>query len=344
MNERELSLIKALGEEFGAAIKKLADDFQQALGKTASNLEKQIEELRKSIPEVQPVEIPDVSKMVAEAVSAIELPKAPELPDVNQLVNDAVSNAVKQIRIPEDGKSVTVDDVSPLLQKMVNDAVAEIPHPKDGKDCTTEDIIKAVNIVMAEMPKPQDGKSVTVEELRPLVEEVVKSSIPEPVDVEKLTEYVAANIPVPEPGADGKDALSIELEPFIDEQKCYPRGTYATHNGGLWRSHEKTHGMRGWECIVDGVSNVDIKQDNQRTFSISLQRASGAFEVKSFDIPVTIYRDVFKAGTEYQPGDTVTWGGSMWHCNESTTDKPGETGSKGWTLAVKKGRDLRDKP
>ncbi|MGT6149594.1 phage gp6-like head-tail connector protein [Escherichia coli] len=294
MNERDLSLIKALGEEFGAAIQKMADDFQQALEKTASNLEKQLEELRKSIPEVQPVEIPDVSKMVSEAVSAIELPKAPELPDFSQSIAAAAESAVKQ--------------------------------------------------ALQSLPKPKDGKSVSAEDLRSLVEEVVSASLPEPVDVEKLAEDVAANIPVPEPGRDGKDALSIELEPFIDEKKSYPRGTYATHNGGLWRSHEKTHGMRGWECIVDGVSNVDIKQDNQRTFSISLERASGAVEVKSFDVPVTIYRDVFKTGTEYQPGDTVTWGGSMWHCNEPTTDKPGETGSKGWTLAVKKGRDLRDKP
>lgn len=294
MNERELSLIKALGEEFGEAIQKMADDFQQALEKTASNLEKQIEELRKSIPEVQPVEIPDVSKMVAEAVSAIELPKAPELPDFSQSIADAAESAVKQ--------------------------------------------------ALESLPKPKDGKSVSAEDLRSLVEDVVSASLPEPVDVEKLAENVAANIPIPEPGSDGKDALSIELEPCIDETKSYPRGTYATHNGGLWRSHEKTHGMRGWECIVDGVSNVDIKQDNLRTFSISLERASGVVEVKSFDVPVTIYRDVFKAGNEYQPGDTVTWGGSLWHCNEATSDKPGETGSKGWTLAVKKGRDLRDKP
>ncbi|HAT3749154.1 TPA: phage gp6-like head-tail connector protein [Klebsiella oxytoca] len=294
MNERELSLIQALGEEFGAAIQKMADDFQKALEKTASNFERQVEDLRNSIPEAQTAELPDISRMVSDAVSAIELPAPKELPDINQLVNDAVSGAVKQIT-----ESIRI---------------------------------------------PEDGKSVTVEELRPLVEEVVSASLPEPVDIEKLAEDVAANIPSPEPGCDGKDALSIELEPFIDEKKSYPRGTYATHNGGLWRSHEKTHGMRGWECIVDGVSKVDIKQDNQRTFSISLERASGTVEVKSFDVPVTIYRDVFKAGTEYQPGDTVTWGGSMWHCNEPTTDKPGETGSKGWTLAVKKGRDLRDKP
>lgn len=294
MNERDLSLIKALGEEFGSAINKLADDFKKALVEIEAGLQKQMDEIRLSIPEFQPVEIPDVSKMVSEAVSAIELPKAPELPDFSQSIADAAESAVKQ--------------------------------------------------ALESLPKPKDGKSISAEDLRSLVEEVVSASLPEPVDVEKLAEDVAANIPVPEPGSDGKDALSIELEPFIDEKKSYPRGTYATHNGGLWRSHEKTHGMRGWECIVDGVSNVDIKQDNQRTFSISLERASGAVEVKSFYVPVTIYRDVFKTGTEYQPGDTVTWGGSMWHCNEPTTDKPGETGSKGWTLAVKKGRDLRDKP
>ncbi|TKV15609.1 phage gp6-like head-tail connector protein [Citrobacter sp. wls615] len=294
MNERELSLIKALGEEFGSAINKMADDFKKALVEIEAGLQKQMDEIRLSIPEFQPVEIPDVSKMVSEAVSAIELPKAPELPDLSQSIADAAESAVKQ--------------------------------------------------ALESLPKPKDGKSVSVEDLRSLVEEVVSASLPEPVDVEKLAEDVAANIPVPKPGSDGRDALAIELEPFIDEKKSYPRGTYATHKGGLWRAHEKTHGMRGWECIVDGVSGIDIKQDNQRTFSISLERASGTVEVKSFDIPVTIYRDVFKSGTEYQPGDTVTWGGCMWHCNEKTCDKPGETGSKGWTLAVKKGRDLRDKP
>lgn len=290
MNERELSLIKALGEEFGEAIKKIADDFKKALDEMEIGLQKQMGEIRQSIPEFQPVDIPDFSKMVADAVSAIELPKAPEMPDVKQIVNDAVSNAVKHIRIPEDGKSVTAED------------------------------------------------------LRPLVEQVVSASLPQPVDVEKLAEDVAAKIPAPESGSDGRDALAIEIEPFIDEKKSYPRGTYATHNGGLWRSHEKTYGMRGWECIVDGVSAVDIQQHNERSFSITLERASGALEVKSFDVPVTIYRDVFKAGNQYKPGDTVTWGGSLWHCNEATSDKPGEVGSKGWTLAVKKGRDLRDKP
>lgn len=51
-----------------------------------------------------------------------------------------------------------------------------------------------------------------------------------------------------------------------------------------------------------------------------------------------IYRDIYREGVTYERGDVVTWAGAMWHCNEETTEKPGD-GSKAWTLAVKKGRD-----
>ncbi len=107
----------------------------------------------------------------------------------------------------------------------------------------------------------------------------------------------APRLPEPTAPSDGRDALQIELEPCIDETKSYPRGTYATHKGGLWRSYQKTDGMRGWECIVDGVAGVNIQQDEDRFFTISLEKASGLVDVKTFAIPVTIYRDVFKAGT-----------------------------------------------
>lgn len=110
---------------------------------------------------------------------------------------------------------------------------------------------------------------------------------------------------------------------------------------GLWRAYEKTHGMRGWECLVDGVAGIDIQQSELRCFTLTVNRTSGASETKSFDVPVMIYQGVFKSGQEYLPGDTVTWGGSLWHCDEQTQDKPGEAGSKGWTLAAKRGRDGR---
>jgi hypothetical protein len=76
--------------------------------------------------------------------------------------------------------------------------------------------------------------------------------------------------------------------------------------------------MRGWECLVDGVAGIDIQQSEQRSFTLTVNRTSGASETKSFDVPVMIYQGVFKSGQEYLPGDTVTWGGSLWHCDEQT--------------------------
>ncbi|HDY9346435.1 TPA: phage gp6-like head-tail connector protein, partial [Klebsiella pneumoniae] len=183
-----------------------------------------------------------------------------------------------------------------------------------------------VTAAVGEIPVPRDGKDYDPAVLKQAVDDAVADAV--------------AALP---PAQDGRDALHLEIQPFIDEGKSYTRGSYATHNGGLWRAYEKTHGMRGWECIVDGVSDVDISMNGQRNFIVTVNRASGASEKKSFDIPTMVYRGVFKSGDEYLPGDTVTWGGSLWHCDEQTQDKPGETGSIGWTLAAKRGRDGRGK-
>lgn len=53
------------------------------------------------------------------------------------------------------------------------------------------------------------------------------------------------------------------------------------------------------------------------------------------------FEGVYQEGKSYEFGHLVTWGGSSWHCNESTTTKPGD-GSKAWTLMVKRGRDGKD--
>lgn len=300
MDERELSIIQAIGEEVREIITAMKSQFESEVKSLVANAVKAaVAEI--PVPEVP--ELPDVQLLVTSAVKAavaeIPAPVAPELPDVQQLVTSAVKAAVAEIPAPVVPE---LPDVQKLVTSAVKAAVAEIPAP-----------------VVPELP-----------DVPRLVADALKAAI--------------AEIPEPITPSDGRDALQIELEPCIDEAKSYPRGTYATHKGGLWRSHQKTHGMRGWECIVDGVAGVNIHQDEERLFTISLEKASGLVEVKTFAIPVTIYRDVFKVGKEYDPGDTVTWAGSLWHCNEKTEDKPGEPGSKGWTLAVKKGRDLRDKP
>lgn len=144
------------------------------------------------------------------------------------------------------------------------------------------------------------------------------------------------------PGADGRDALQIELLPAIDETKSYPRGTYAKHNGGTWRAYEQTHGMRGWECTQDGVAAIVPKLEGKRLV-LTIVQSSGTESMLVADLPIQEYKGVYSPdGDGYAAHDTVTWAGSLWHCNKSgTIAKPGD-GSPDWTLAVKKGRDGRE--
>lgn len=401
MNERELSLIRALGEEFSLALGELRQSFERSLSDYQRATNEQLTLLSLEVATLKDSPAPDFTALLADAVASLPAPDIPELPDIGAMVSEAVA----AIPSPQDGKSVTVEEIRPVLDELVAAAVGDIPIPRDGKDYDPEVLKQAVDEAVAALPPAQDGRSVTPEDVRPLLEELVTTAvreIPSPRDgkdydpqvlkqavddavaalppaengrsvtpedvLPLLNELVAAavgEIPVPRDGKDfdpvvlkqavdaavaalpqaqdGRDALQLEIQPFIDEGKSYPRGSYATHNGGLWRAYEKTHGMRGWECIVDGVSDVDISMNGQRNFTVTVNRASGTSDKKAFDIPAMVYRGVFKSGDEYLPGDTVTWGGSLWHCDEQTQDKPGETGSKGWTLAAKRGRDGRDK-
>ena len=346
MNERELSLIKVLGEEFGQVLAEIREGFSRSLQAQSESFENKLSQLAETIAEIKDSPLPDFSAMVASAVAELSTPELPQLPDITSMVREAVA----ALPPPQDGKSLTPDDVQPMLQEMVDKAFSAIPTPKDGKDydpaLLKQAVDEAVSDAFRSIPVPQDGKSVTAEDMKPILEELVAAAMPVLPDVKALLGEAVAAIPPAEPGRDGedgRDALALEILPSIDEGKSYPRGSYATHKGGLWRSYEKTHGMRGWECVVDGVAGVEIERSDQRCFTLTVNRTSGSSETKTFDVPVMIYKGVFKSGHEYRPGDTVTWGGSLWHCDEQTQDKPGETGSKGWTLATKRGRDGRDK-
>ena len=240
MNERELSIIRALGEEFSAVLADLQRTFEGKIAAQAQTFEEKLASL----------------------------------------------SVVLQ-------KCVTGDDMRPMLEQMVKEAVSHIPVPRDGRDYDPDVLQKAVLDAVSALPAPQDGR----------------------------------------------DATALEILPAIDDQKSFPRGTYATHQGGLWRAYEKTHGMRGWECLVDGVADIDVSMTGERLFSVVVRQSSGQRTEKTFSLPVMLYRGVFRAGETYHPGDTVTWGGSLWHCNSMTGDKPGEAHSSGWTLAAKRGRD-----
>lgn len=345
MNERELSLVKAMCEAMNSVIDGAIEKLSNQIDQHRQATDAQVEQLKNAVQAINDRPEPDIKSVIDDAVAAIELPQPPEIPDVAQLVDEAVALAVSELPTPkdgQDGKSVSVDDVAPMLRELVAEAT---PEPPDVKQLLAEAI--------AELPQPVNGKdgiSVTVDDVAPMLRELVADAMPVLPDVKRLVSEAVAELPPPpdgqvgKDGADGRDALQLEILPGIDEHKSYERGTYATHNGGLWRAFEKTHGMRGWECVVDGVAATEVMQgDDLRSFSVTVTRSSGAEEQKRFSTPVMVYRGVFKAGSDYQPGDTVTWGGSLWHCDDETSYKPGELNSKGWTLAAKRGRDGRDK-
>ncbi|BEO13099.1 hypothetical protein ACGEDE_19625 [Serratia marcescens] len=287
MNERDMSLLKAVSEavkEQLASVHKKYETAFQAQSNKIAELEEKLRELQ-----ADPVDERSIVKSVLEQ---IDVPPAPDLPDISKMVKDAVA----QMPVPDAPEPPTIPDIG----KMVSDAVADIELPKPEP---LPDIVQMVKDAVAQIPKARNG----------------------------------------EDGEDGKDALQLEIMPEIVTEKSYPRGSYAIHSGGLWRSYQKTAGMNGWECLVDGIDSIDIRQDDERHFTVVAKKSSGEKTEKSFSVPVMIYRDIFKEGNKYYPGDSVTWGGSVWYCHQETGDKPGEDCSKGWKLAVKRGRDARAK-
>jgi len=314
----------------------------------------------------QPEPLPDIEGMIKQAVAEIPIPEPEKLPDVGKLVSDVIADAFAGIVLPEpeplpDIDKMVLDAVEAVLlpvmvkrddvKSMVEDAIEEIklPEPEPLPDFAKM-IQDAVSRI--ELPKPADPEPL------PDIESMVKAAvdnieivIPEPLPlpdfkpmVDDAVNKAVSELAMPEPGKkgdDGRDALQIEVMPEIDTSKSYPRGTYALHNGGLWRAYQKTAGLSGWECVVNGLNDISVNLENDRIFTFNLSQSNGEVQTKTFSLPVMIYRDVYQPGRTYQEGDCVTFGGSIWHCYKATSDRPNEAGSSGWKLAVKRGRDGR---
>jgi len=316
------------------------------------------------VPKPEP--LPDIVAMVKAAVAEIEIPQPEPLPDIGQLISDEVSDAIAAINLPKpeplpDIDKMVLDAVESVLlpvmvqgdevRSMVEDAVSAITIPQPEPLPDIEAIVKTA-IASIEIPQPKEPEPLP--DIQAMVTKAVAEiELPEPVPVD-IPDFSAmiqaavikevADIELPEPGKkgeDGKDGLQIEVIPDIDMSKSYPRGTYALHNGGLWRAYQKTAGINGWECVVNGLNDIQVNQKDERQFTVTLSKSNGESEEKSFVLPVMIYRDVYQPGRKYMAGDCVTFGGSIWHCYADTSDRPNEAGSSGWRLAVKRGRDGR---
>lgn len=262
---------------------------------------------------------------------------------------------------PQDGKSVTPEDVRPMVAELVEKAVSAIPVPKDGKDADMKVVLAeiekiGVNVlhkcmeVVESIPAPKDGTSVTVEDVRPLIEEQVRraiAAIPVPKDGTSVTIDDVAPMIVgeiqkrfdawPKP-QDGKDGIGV-MDALIDRDNCLvlTLSNGSTKNLGRIVGRDGKDGAPGAPG-ADGVGFDDLtfEYDGERTITLKFVKGE---QVKDFSVkvPMMIYRGIFSESKEYEAGDCVTWGGSVWVAQRKTTAKP-ETNDD-WKLAVKRGKD-----
>lgn len=307
-------------------------------------------------------------RAVVNAIQVPEFPQVPELPDIGKMIDDAVSPLKIQMQQGEevfrslkDSIEISVSDLAPIVptEEMIreviglsiSEAITAMPEPKDGKDGTSvsaEDVMpaleKRVEEFLSAIPTPKDGTSVTIDDVAPIVASEVEKRV--------------SGLPRPKDGRDGLDVKEMfraeggKLVAVMSDGTTRDLGVFVGKDGqdADMAAIEKTI-MEKIDAIPrpkdgkDGFSlkhfDADLLEDG-RTVVLKFQDGSDTGYSVELGIPAMIYRGVFKEGQTYEKGDTVTWGGCLWHCDEvETTSKP-DGAEKHWTLAAKKGRDGRD--
>jgi integrin beta 3 len=127
-------------------------------------------------------------------------------------------------------------------------------------------------------------------------------------------------------GHDGEAGKDVDMAQVVD---------LITKELGTWP--RPMNGLNGRDGTLE---NVKIVQLDDRTWQWQFKNGD-PIDGGLMHFDVELYRGVWLESKTYERGDCTTWGGSEWHCNETTTMKPGE-GTKAWTLKVKRGRDGRD--
>lgn len=293
------------------------------------------------VEDVAPLIAEEVQKAVA-ALPPVEAPAplAPDMDAIGLLVTEAVDVAVKAIPTPKDGESVTVAQLEPAIAAAVAHAVGELPPVELDMDpveaLIAEKAEAAAREIIEALPKPKDGDSVTIADLAPVIAEEVQravAQIPTPKDGIGLSEFII----------DREDHLIVTLT----DGSTRNLGRVVGKDADMDALKAHAEGIiRAIPVPKDGEDAVQIDDfeaevlDDGRTvrFALGIGETQHAYELS---FPVMIYRGVFQEGKTYTVGDTVTWGGSLWHCDLETGEKPGEAG-KAWKLAVKKGRDSKE--
>lgn len=278
-----------------------------------------------------------IKAMMAEIAPVIREFVAEELArEVAPLREENVAFRARIVTLEEAGASAPEIDLTGV-EKLIEAEIAKIPPPEPAQSVGMEEVAAMVTEAVSALPAAKDGVSVTVEDVAPLIaDEVAKATDPRDINKMVVAEVAraVASVPVPQ---DGKDAANI-VEALKDRGEL----VLTLQDGRLIRTgiRDGKDGEPG-KPGRDGFSLDDFdvdKGEDGRTYILKFEQGDTRHEYE-LTFPVPVYCGVYKEADSYVPGDMVTWGGSLWHCDAETKDKPG---TDAWTLAVKKGRDGKD--
>lgn len=144
-------------------------------------------------------------------------------------------------------------------------------------------------------------------------------------------------------GMDGKSVTLEEAKGLLDTmQASWALDFERRAQDLLQKAVDRIPGPKDGKDGTDGLGFDDLQAqfDGERTVTLKFQRGE---QTKAFDmvLPIVLDRGVFRDGSEYEKGDSVTWAGSSWIAQQKTLAKP-DTANSGWRLAVKRGRDGKD--
>ena len=252
----------------------------------------------------------DFAAQIAGIVRSVVTPLEARIKELESATPDlAAVAALVEVPTPADGKdgvAPTIEEVLAALKPTVDEALAALPVPADGRDAPT------LEQVLAQIPKPADGR-----------------------DAPTLAE-VLAGIPAPKDGAsvtleDVRPMLEAELAKWALE---FERRSVATLERAVDRLPKPADAF--------ALEEIELSLgDDGRTVTFGFKRGD-ALVTRSVVMPSLQYQGIFSKTASYEPGDCVSWGGSLFVCQKATgaaTDLvAGESGGP-WRLAVKRGRD-----
>ena len=290
---------------------------------------------------------------------------APTVEDLAPLIEQACSAVADRMRGapgergepgPPGGDGLNGKDADPVTPEQIAEAVAahlaENPpaagrdgqdgvNGKDAEPISLEQVSGAVAAFFEANPPPvgKDGSA-------------GKDGVDaEPVSDEKIASFVEAHIKAnpPAPGKDGRDGNDgVGLAGALLDNHGHlvvtlTDGSVKTLGVVVGRDGNDGNDGRDGERGAAGLSLTEFDsdiRDGGRTLVLSFEDGETKHTAEH-QLDTMIYRGAYKVGQTYQPGDTVSFGGQLFHCNAETLAKP-EDGVTDWTLCSRRGRDGKD--